>query len=164
MIPEWKPGSHSRFIDRMNTLEQVISSVHLSINAIVYCKFFESEAILYVSVQLLAQQFQMGFADDTLIQFISINKDRTYGNWLWDWEFQITRSSESSVLVDLFFFFFVYVTKEVTVQQMLKDHSSQRSLGHFVYNIPKCREYCRLLKGYKVIHVSKSMFLRNLSH
>lgn len=39
---------------------------------------------------------------------------------------------ELTVLVDLFFFFFVYVTKEVTVQQMLKDHSSQRSLGHFV--------------------------------
>lgn len=76
---EWKQGLHSFFIDQMNNLEEVISSVYLSINKIVYCTFFEAEAILYVSVELLAQ---MGLANHAVIQFISSNKDRTCGNWL----------------------------------------------------------------------------------
>jgi len=48
-----------------------------------------------VSVQLLAQQSQMGLVDHSVIQFTSINKDRICGNWLWDQEFQITQAVRS---------------------------------------------------------------------
>lgn len=60
---EWKRGYTASSLSRSSLLEQVISSVHLSINKIISCKFFEAEAILHVSVQLLAQQSQMGLAD-----------------------------------------------------------------------------------------------------
>lgn len=79
---EWKLELHSFFVDQINNLEQVISPVYLSVNKILYCKFFEAEALLFVAVQLLAQQTQTSLADHIIIQLISINKDGTCRNWL----------------------------------------------------------------------------------
>lgn len=134
MVNSWAEQLHSFFTDQMNTLEQVISSVHLSINKMVYCKSLEAEAVLCVSVQLLGQQPHTGLADHTVIWFISSSKDRTCGNCLWDQGFQIAPAVRGHNFSRSHFIFFIpYITKEVTVQEMLKDPFSQSSVGDFVW-------------------------------
>lgn len=116
----------------MNTLEQVLSSVQLSINKVVYCKPLEAEAVLCVSIQLLGQQSHTGLADHTAMCQSSSSKDRTCGNSLWAQGSQITPAVRGHNF-SRSLFFFPYITKEVTVQEMLKDPFRQTSLGDFNY-------------------------------